>query len=90
MRPVHQTTQLIPLVHATNEHPVAHAEWNTLRQIDVMSDQQRATIANIDDESLVTRAVIIIGQEALHEARDLDPASVIAFLIRCEFTSLIY
>ena len=61
MRPVHQTTQLIPLVHTTNEDPVAHAERNALRQIDVMRDQERAAIADIDDESLVPGAVVVIG-----------------------------
>ena len=80
VRPVHQPAQIIPLIHTTYEHPVAHTERNAFRQIEVMSDQQRAVTADIDNEALMPGAVVVIGQEALHEASDFDPASVIAFL----------
>ena len=82
MRPVNEPTQIIPFVHAADQHSVTHAEGNAFRQVDVVRYQQRAAIADIDNESLMSRTVIIVGQQAPHEALDFDPAAVIAFLIR--------
>ena len=45
-----------------------------------MGDQERLPIADVDDESLVTRVVIIVMQEAADEARNLDPPPVIALV----------
>jgi len=43
-------------------HTITHAERHSFSQIDVVCDQQAAAIANVDDEPLVSRAVIIILQ----------------------------
>ena len=45
-----------------------------------MGDQERLPIADVDDESLVTRVIIIVMQEAADEARNLDPPPVIALV----------
>ncbi len=54
VRPVHQPTQLIPLVHTADMDPVAHADRHALGEIDVMGNKQRATAADVEYEALVT------------------------------------
>ena len=58
--PMHESTQVVPLIHATHVHPIAHAQWDTFREIDVVRYKQRPAIACIDNEPLVTRAFIVI------------------------------
>jgi hypothetical protein len=78
---MHQATKIIPLVHATHVHTIAHTERHSFGQIDVVCDQQATSIANVDDESLVSRAIIIIRQQASNEASNLYPATVIVLLV---------
>ena len=61
MRPVNETAQVIPFVHAANMHPVAHTKRNTLGKIDIVGNQQGSAGADIQYESLMPRTVIIIG-----------------------------
>ena len=42
--------------------------------------KQRLAIADIDNEALMTRVVIVVRQEAADEARDFDPPPVIALV----------
>ena len=79
---MHQATQIIPLIHTTHVYAITHAERHSFGQIDVVCDQQAASIAYVNDEPLVPRAIIIIRQQAAHEASDLYPATVIALLVR--------
>ena len=53
MRPVDESAKIIPLVQAAHLNPVSHAERNTLRKIDVMRNEQRLAIADVDDEALM-------------------------------------
>ena len=77
--PVHQTAELVPLVHAAHVHAIAHADRDALGKIDVVRDQQGLAIADVDDETLVTRTIVVITQQAADEACDFDPPPVIAF-----------
>ncbi len=61
MRPVHEPSQIVPLVQATHLHAVAHTERHAVREVEVVRDQQGLTIADIDDETLVTGAIVIVG-----------------------------
>ena len=82
VRPVHQATELIPLVHAADLNPVTHANRDSRGKIDVMSNQQRAIATGINNEALMAQAIVIVRQQPFHEACDLDPATGIALLER--------
>ena len=60
VRPVHQSAQIVPLVHATDVDAIAHADRDAFGQIDIVSDQQGLAIADIDDEALVARIIVVI------------------------------
>ena len=40
MRPVHQTAEIIPFVHAAKSNSIAYTQWHAPRQINVVRDQQ--------------------------------------------------
>lgn len=82
MRPVDETAEIVPLVHTAHVHSIAHAQRDAFREIDVVCNQQRLAVADIDNEPLVPRAIVIIGQQASHEAGHFDPLTVIAFCER--------
>jgi hypothetical protein len=42
-----------------------------------VGDQQGLPVADVDDEALMTRIVVIITQEAADEARDFDPPPIV-------------
>ncbi len=54
MRPVNETAQVIPLVHASYAYTITHTEWDAIREVDVMRDQQGPAITDVDDEALVS------------------------------------
>lgn len=78
MGPVYESAQIVPLVHAAHAHPIAQTDRYSLRKVDVVSDQQGPAVADIDDEALMARAVIVVTQKAADEARDFDPPPVVA------------
>lgn len=53
MRPVHESTQLIPFVQPPERDPVANGDRNPCRQVEVVRNKQRAALADLDDEPLV-------------------------------------
>lgn len=61
MRPVHQPAQVVPLVEAADEHPIAHAERHAAREVNVMRDQQRLPLTDVDNEALVALAIVVVG-----------------------------
>jgi len=68
VRPVHQSAKVVPFVHATNVDAIPHAGRNALCEIDVVGDQKRLAIADINDEALVTRVIVVVRQKAADEA----------------------
>lgn len=78
MRPVDEPAEVVPLVHSAHINAITHAERHTAGEIDIVCDQQRPATANIDDEALMTRAVVVVRQQSPHEAGDLDPITVVA------------
>jgi len=80
MCPVHEAAQVIPFIHAPNLHAIAHTNRNAFGQVDVVCDEQRYAVTNIEDETLVTRTVIVIRQQSRHNALDLDPGACIALV----------
>jgi hypothetical protein len=76
---VDQAAEVVPLVHAPHSYAITHADRDALRKIDVVGNQQCLAIADVDDETLVTRTVVVITQQAADEARDFDPPPVVAF-----------
>ena len=53
VRPMHQTAKFIPFVHATKMHAITHADRYSLRQINVMCDQQRLAVFQLRNETLM-------------------------------------
>ena len=80
MRPVHEAPEAVPLVHAAHGDAIAEPDGDACRELEVVGDQERLPVADIDDESLVTRVVAIVMQQAADEARNLDPPPVIALV----------
>ncbi len=60
MRPVHETAEVIPLIHTAYLDAIAHTKRHAFGEVEVVRNQQRPTVTNIDDETLVTRAVVVI------------------------------
>ncbi len=60
MGPVHEPAKLVPFVHATNLDAIAHTERHALGKIEVVGDQQCPAIADVDNETLVPIAIIVI------------------------------
>ncbi len=60
MGPVHESAKLIPLVHAPNLGSIAHTERYAFREVEVVRNQQRPAVADIDDDTLVAGAIVVI------------------------------
>ena len=73
VRPVHQSAEIIPFVHATEMDPVAERQRYPVGKIDVVSNQERLAIAQLDDKALMLRSIVIIRQQAPDETRVFDP-----------------
>ena len=63
---------------------VTHADRDAFGQVDIVCDQERLAIADIDDEALMRRTVFVITQKAADEARDFDPPPIITL---CEINA---
>ena len=74
---MHKTAQVVPFVHASYVYPITHPERDAFGKIDIVSNQQRPAGANVDDEALMARSVIVIRQQPPDEACYLDPATII-------------
>ena len=64
VRPVHQSAEVIPLVHAANVDAITHTDGHAIGEIEVVCDQQGLAIADIDYKALVTRVVVVVRQKA--------------------------
>jgi hypothetical protein len=78
--PVDQPAQVVPLVHSAYPDAVTDAKRYAFGEINIVRNQQRLPIADVDDESLMGRAVVIVMQKAPDEATDFDPPPVIALV----------
>jgi hypothetical protein len=78
--PVNETAQVVPLVHAPDMHAITHPDRNALGQVDIVSDEQGCAVADIDNEALVARTIVVVRQQPRHEALNLDPGSRITFI----------
>ena len=72
---MHEPTQLIPLVQSAIVNSVAHAERHASGQIDIVRDQYCLAIAPIQDEALVLRSFVIVGQQTPHDSVTLYPGA---------------
>lgn len=85
MRPVYETTSVIPLVFAKKRDRVAKSQkFNTWRQIDVVGDKQRLAGFKFKDESLMPAAVIVIRQDSSHGTSPLNLVSSSPFADRSD------
>ena len=81
VRPVQESAEIVPFVQAAHAHAVAHAEGHAFSKVGIVRDQQRLAIADVDDEALVPRAIMVIRQKAADEARDFDPPPVFGLAV---------
>ena len=81
VRPVQESAEIVPFVQAAHAHAVAHADGHAFSQVGIVRDQQRLAIADVDDEALVPRAIMVIRQKAADEARDFDPPPVFGLAV---------
>jgi hypothetical protein len=61
VRPVQEPAEIIPLVNASHLDAIAHAERHSTREVYVVRNEERSAITHIDDESLVSGGVVVIG-----------------------------
>ena len=61
MRPVQEPAEIIPLVDPSHLDAIAHAERHSTREVYVVRNEERSAITHIDDESLVSGGVVVIG-----------------------------
>ena len=80
VRPVHEPPEVVPLVYAAHDDAIPETDGDAPGKIEVVRDQQRVPFTDVDDESLVTRAVVVVMQKAADEALDFDPLAVIALV----------
>ena len=77
MSPVYESAEVIPFIKTTHVDAVPHADRNAFGQFDIVCNQERLVITDIDDEALMPGAVFVITQKAADEARDFDPPPII-------------
>lgn len=71
--PVDHATLSIPLVLAIEDNTVAIVQCCDARsEIDIVGDQQGLTGGKPEDKALVTAAVVVVGQNAIHHAFSAD------------------
>jgi hypothetical protein len=58
---VQEPAEVVPLVKASQLDAIAHAERHATGEIYVVRHEERMAIADIDNESLVGGAVVVIG-----------------------------
>ena len=75
MCPVNQPAEIIPLVHTPEPGAVSESHRYPLCNVYVVRNEECLPIADIENKALVPRAILVIRQQALHEARCLDPAA---------------
>ena len=80
VRPVHEPPEVVPFVHAAHGDAIPETDGDAPGEIEVVRDQQRLPLADVDDESLVTRAVVVVMQKAADEARGFDPPPIIVLV----------
>ena len=73
MRPMDDTALFVPDILTVEADTVAYLESVDSRgDVDVMRDQQRLSRRKLNDESLASRTVQIVGQNANHRALAFD------------------
>ena len=60
VRPVHQAALAIPLENAAESDPVAHTDRDAPGQVEVVSNQQGLAPGQLQDESLMPGATIVV------------------------------
>lgn len=77
MCPMDQAAKVIPLVHPSHPDAITHAQRHALCEIDIVCNQQRTAATDIDNETLMARAVVVVRQQPPDEARNFDPLAIV-------------
>jgi hypothetical protein len=80
---VHESAEVVPLEHAPEPHAITETDRDPLREIDVVSDQDGLAVGQLQDESLMARAFVVIRDQPLDESRVLYPTPRIVILVAC-------
>ena len=62
MRPVNQAAEVIPLVHAPELDTVSQPNRHALRNVNIVCDEERLPIADIENKTLMPRTLTIVRQ----------------------------
>ena len=73
--PVNQAAEIVPFIHAAKRDPIANADRHALGQVNIVSNQHGLPVAHVQDKSLMTRAVIIVADNAGNNARAFNPCA---------------
>ena len=74
VRPVYEAAEVVPFVNAAELNTIAQPDGYSSGQVDIVRDQECLSASEPNDEALMTRAVIVILEQAYDAARVLDPA----------------
>ena len=83
MRPVHQSTEFIPLVHGTKADAISEPERDSVGKINVVGDQQGLTTLYLQDKALMWRPFLVVGQQTFNDTAAFYPAPRVDFVIAC-------
>lgn len=75
MGPVNQAAEIVPFIHAAKCNSIANANWHTLRQVNIVSDQYSLPIAHVQDESLMARPIIVVADYPCNDTRTVNPVA---------------
>ncbi len=62
MCPMHETTEVVPLVHAAESNAITQPDGDASGQVDIVGNQQRLTVTELYHEALVPGPVIVIRE----------------------------
>jgi hypothetical protein len=75
--PVHEPTEIIPLVHTSYLDPVTDSDRHGFGEVDVMGDKQGFAIPDVQDETLVPGTVVVVRQQPHDDTPEFNPGSCI-------------
>lgn len=81
MGPVHESAQLVPLIHAAKINTITQPDGNPSGQVYVVCNEHRFAIFQLQYEPLMPRAVIVVRYQTFDESRVLDPGAGIALVV---------
>jgi hypothetical protein len=74
---MHKPTEVVPFVHASKLDSIANTQGHTLRQIDIVRQQQTLAVTQVQHNSLMAVAIVVVSQKPPHYACLFNPGTTI-------------